>query len=69
MKAIVSGKAEKVILAMDADAHIREEILALCKTHGVKAEAYQSKKALGIFSGIDRHAASIAILKETIKTD
>lgn len=69
MKAVVSGKAEKVILALDADTHIREEILSLCKTHGVKTEAYKSKKALGILGGINRHAAAIAILKETKTSD
>ncbi len=69
MKAVVSGKADKVIVAMDADAHIREEILVLCKTHGVRVQAYQSKKTLGRRCGIDRHAAAIAVLKETKTSD
>ncbi|SFJ37696.1 50S ribosomal protein L7ae-like protein [Thermoflavimicrobium dichotomicum] len=63
-KAIEQGKAEEVFVAADADPHITDSIVAMCKERGVAVVHVDSMKELGKACGIEVGAATAAILSD-----
>lgn len=64
IKQIMSGKAEKVILAADTDDFIQKKVREACLQMNVPLLSCKSKYLLGKESGIERDAAVIAVLKD-----
>lgn len=62
-KALASGKAEAVYLALDADPGMTEPIGALCQVNHVEVFWVRSMADLGYACGIDVGAAAAAALK------
>ncbi|PTX58169.1 LSU ribosomal protein L7AE [Melghirimyces profundicolus] len=62
-KAIQQGKAREVLIAADADEHITQSLVQLCRNHGVAVLYVDSMKELGKACGIDVGAATAAILE------
>lgn len=62
-KLIKAGFAETVYIAADADGYIRDEIKALCRSHGVSADESKSMAVLGQICGIDVNCAVYAVCK------
>ncbi len=62
LKAVVSGKAAKVLLACDADFHISAKISDACLESQVELEISLSKSELGKMCNIDVDAAVVTIL-------
>ncbi|GAB6934003.1 50S ribosomal protein L7ae-like protein [Calditerricola satsumensis] len=63
-KAIERGEALEVFVATDAEPHVTEKIIALCKLKGIPVRYVDSMRALGEACGIDVGAAAVAITKE-----
>lgn len=61
-KAITRGIVSKVFIAGDAEPHVVEPILQLCRLHQVEVEMVNSKKTLGEACGIDVGSATVALL-------
>ena len=61
-EAVLEGLAKKAIVASDADNHVKEPFLDLCKKKGVPVEFYETKQELGKACGIDVGAACAVIL-------
>jgi len=59
-KALVSGNASQVYLAMDADPAITEPIMTLCQLHNVRFAWARSMTDLGHACGIEVGAAAAA---------
>lgn len=59
-----AGKLAAIYLAEDADAFIREKILAACEKYGVEVRKVTSMKLLGEAFHIDVGAACAGIIKE-----
>lgn len=62
-KAVMSGKAFKVYIAMDSEPRIIENLEKLCAIKGVEVIPVDSRVKLGKTSGIERGATAVAILK------
>ena len=62
-KALLSGSAQQVYLASNADPALTEPIAALCQLHSVPITWVKSKTALGQACGIEVGAAAAATLK------
>ena len=62
-KALLSGSAQQVYLASNADPALTEPIAALCQLHSVPIKWVKSKTALGQACGIEVGAAAAATLK------
>lgn len=67
-KALLSGKTEKVFLAMDADPAITEPIAALCQLHLVAYAWVKSMADLGCACGIEVGAAAAAVVSSLDST-
>lgn len=63
-RAVLSGTAERVFLAGDADERIRQETEALCQAHGVPVTMVDTMEQLGRACGIQVGAAAAALLRE-----
>ena len=63
-KALLSGKAERVLLARDADPAITGPIEALCQLKSVACAWVGSMTGLGRACGIEVGAAAAAVLRE-----
>lgn len=57
------GNAKTAILAKDADLAFKEKAEQIAKECGVEVQYVNSKKSLGVASGIDVDAAIITIIK------
>ncbi|QSX07495.1 ribosomal L7Ae/L30e/S12e/Gadd45 family protein [Alkalibacter rhizosphaerae] len=64
MKAVRADQAERVYLALDADAPIKKEVEMLCENHGVEITFVNSMSELGTACGIERKTAAAVLLKE-----
>ena len=64
MKAVQSGIAKTVFIAEDAEPHIREPLMELCRQNNIKVVTVSSMKELGRACGIDVGAASASIIEE-----
>ena len=62
-RAVLEGNAQKIFLASDADARIRQEVEELCRTHGVPVVPVDTMESLGRACGIQVGAAVAALLK------
>ena len=62
-KALLSGSAQQVYLASNADPALTEPIAVLCQLHSVPITWVKSKTALGQACGIEVGAAAAATLK------
>lgn len=62
-KAILQGKVEEVFIAEDADQHLTDPVVELCKDQGITVHFVDSMKELGKACGIQVGAAMAAILK------
>lgn len=63
-KAIDQGRVIEVIIADDAEARIKEPVLAMCKERGIPVTHVDSMKELGKACKIDVGAAMVAIVRE-----
>ena len=64
IKAAETGAAIKcVIVAEDADEHVKARIIDTCSRHGVNSEIASSMTELGVMCGIDVGAACVALLE------
>ena len=63
VKAVKGGNAAKAFVAEDADFHVREPFLTICREYGVPVEYYKTCKELGSACKIDVGAA-VAVLKK-----
>lgn len=63
-KAVQKGNARVVFIARDAEAHVTEPLLALCREKGVEVVMVDSMEELGRACGIEVGSASAAILEE-----
>jgi large subunit ribosomal protein L7A len=62
-RAILADEVEIVFIAKDADAHVVDSVIDMCKEKNIEIVYVDSKKELGKACGIDVSAASAAILK------
>lgn len=63
-RAIELGKADKVVIAKDADPRLTTKVASLCVKAGVEVDYVDSMKLLGKASGIEVGAAIVAIVNE-----
>jgi large subunit ribosomal protein L7A len=63
LKALRSGKASEVIIADDADEHVKQALLDAAKQANVPVVSVPSKLELGKACGIDVAATAVAIKK------
>lgn len=61
IKAIKSGEAKEVIIATDADSHIKDKVLEVVETTDIPVYYVDSMKKLGETCGIEVGAATVAI--------
>lgn len=64
MKAIKNSEVTEVFIAIDADEHIVNNIIAAANKHGIPYVEVDSKKALGKACGIEV-AATVVAIKQT----
>ena len=64
VKAVQLGHAKTVFIAEDAEPHVSQPLVALCKEKEVDIVWVKSMHELGEACGIDVGAASAAIIKE-----
>ncbi len=62
-EAVSEGLAKKAYIAMDADSHVSQPFLELCKSYGVPVEYVETKAKLGKAFGINVPAAVAVELK------
>ncbi|WP_124726392.1 50S ribosomal protein L7ae-like protein [Staphylospora marina] len=62
-KAIEQGKAIEVFVADDADPHVLQPILAMCRERGITVTHVDSMRELGKACGIEVGAATAAVLE------
>ena len=63
VRALKSGQAAEVIVALDADTHITENIIRTAKEMDVPVTTVDSKIKLGETCGIDVGATAVAIVR------
>jgi len=63
-RAVQLGKADKVIIAKDADPRLTMKVTSLCTKAGVEVDYVESMKLLGKACGIEVGAAVVAIVIE-----
>jgi large subunit ribosomal protein L7A len=63
-KAITQGLARKVFIASDAEPHIVEPIVELCRQNNTDYQIVESMKTLGEACGIEVGSATAAMLTE-----
>jgi len=61
--AILDGRAQKAYIALDADEHIKQPFIQLCKENIVPICYMDTKEQLGKVCGIDVGAACAVILR------
>ncbi len=64
VKAVQLGHAKTVFIAEDAEPHVSQPLVALCKEKEIDIVWVKSMHELGKACGIDVGAASAAIIKE-----
>ena len=62
-EAVETGLAKKAFIALDADSHVVEPFVDLCREHGVPVETAETKVKLGKAFGISVPAAVAVELK------
>ena len=63
-KAITKNRAKVVLVAMDADAHVTEDLTKICQEKNVPLEKVPTMAELGTACGIHVGASAAAILKD-----
>lgn len=63
LRALLKNEAEKVYISKDADFHVTEPIVDVCKEYGVEIIYFDNMRELGTVCGIDVNAAAAAVLK------
>lgn len=63
LRALLKDEAEKVYISRDADFHVTEPIVQVCKDKVVEILYFDNMKDLGTACGIDVNAAAAAVLK------
>jgi large subunit ribosomal protein L7A len=64
LKAIKNKKVDKILIAEDTDEYLINKIITACKEHETPYEYVTGKEELGKMCGIERQAATVAILAE-----
>ena len=62
-RALSSGRADKVIIARDAEEKVTAPLIHLCEIHGVKTEFVNTMNELGELCGLEVKASSAVVLK------
>ena len=60
-RALPEGGIKTVILAQDADMHVRSEVTMLCDAYGVRLEVFASKQELGRLCSIEVGCAVVGL--------
>ena len=60
-KALVDGRAKKVVIAKDCDMYLFESLSELCKSAGVEPELAETMAELGQACGIDVKASCACV--------
>ena len=63
LRAVESGKAERVFIAEDADVFVRKHVQEVCKAQNVPYEYVPDMKTLGGKAGLEIKTACAAILR------
>ncbi len=63
LRAVESGRAEKVYIAEDADVFVRRRVQELCQQSNVPFEYVPDMKTLGGLAGLPIKTACAAVLK------
>ena len=63
LRAVESGRAEKVYIAEDADVFVRRRVQELCQQSNVPYEYVPDMKTLGGLAGLPIKTACAAVLK------
>jgi len=63
LRALLKNEAVKVYISKDADFHVTEPIVDVCKENGVEIIYFDNMRELGTACGIDVNAAAAAVLK------
>jgi len=63
LRALLKNEADKVYISKDADFHVTEPIVDVCKENGVEVIYFDNMRELGTACGIDVNAAAAAVLK------
>ena len=61
--AVESGQIETVLLAADAEEHIKQRVTVVCKRHNVTVISAPPRAAMGRECGIDVGAAVVGVRK------
>lgn len=64
LKAVQAGQAKTVFVAKDAEQHVLDPLLALCREKNLNVVWVESMQELGKACGIDVGAASASIFEE-----
>ena len=64
MRGLSDGQIDYVVLAKDADAHIRDRIINECNLRRVPCHEVAEKRELGLRVGVKIGAAVIGIIKK-----
>lgn len=64
MKAVQSSAAKTVFVAEDAEQHVLEALLALCREKDIEVVWVKSMDELGAACGIDVGSASASVIEE-----
>ena len=60
-RALPDGSIKCVVLAADADMHVRSEVKMLCDAYGVRLEVFASKQELGRLCQIEVGCAVVGL--------
>ncbi len=63
MKALASGRAERIIIAGDCEENLKDKIEAVAKQAGTEIMYIDSMRSLGAMYGIDLGASCAGVLK------
>ena len=63
-KAVLSGEAETVFIASDADDRVLAALFAACAAAGIEPDCTATRAALGEYARLDVSAAAVAILRK-----
>lgn len=64
LKAVERGLAKRVYIAFNADGHVVEPIIQMCKAKGISIIQVDSMQALGKACGIEVGCAAAAVIEE-----
>lgn len=62
-RAVLSGKADRVLVARDAEERVTKRLVVLCKEKGITVDVVDSMREIGESCGLKVGASCCAVLK------